>query len=617
MSDTPTDHNAEPMVIPIIKYGLLWPKDLPDYQIELACYRELRLDPKFQTGHTLSYHFERAIQLLWPEKMPDGRKCYIPSKWSYKRIQSWCENDFQTWWGPASAGKTRDAAIILFTHYLSAPDITAISVCSTDKKMLMRRIFGEIVFLYFLYGPKILPMEYLRGEPSFKFRIPGQQRSSSSNSGIFGVPIIAGQVDKAVGRIIGAHNTFSVLICDELQASYSAVVDQGWDNLSAGCVEAKFLGMGNPTDKMDPLCKASKPKHGGWDSISPELEQWETERGVCLYFDGLKSPGVEDPDRFPFLLTKKQIDDMRKDPGENSPRFWSQRRGFLPPDGLIQTVFSSALIAQHNLQRRNVEWAGVPTTLGAMDEAFSAQGDRCVLVTARVGMTIEGIMMLKFEPEIIINLELNDKEAVEYYICRKVREHCEAVGVSAQRFGLDVSGAQAAMASMFEREWGQGVFRCQFGGSASDMEISRDDKAQTVVTAKDIYANRVTELWYNFRRFAVNGQISGLTDTMCVEASQRILLQKGGKIAVESKKEMRQRTGESPDIIDGCTIIVAMAMERFGMRPGTNNFGDAERPMPNNELAIYNGIEAENNMYSGDQVEISSDENWLDDGTVL
>lgn len=591
----------------VLKYGHYWPEGSSDANIELCCYREMRLDASFQTGHTKGFHFEKAIDYLWPERMPDGRRCYIKSPWSEKRIQSWCKHQFQTWWGAGATGKTKDAAIIVMTHYLSAPDRTAISVCSTDKKMLMRRIFGELVTLYYCYGSELMPMEFLRGDPAFKFKMPGQSKSTSTNAGIFGVAVVAGEVEKAVGKIQGAHNCFSSLVYDELAVSYARVFEEGWDNLSAGCVEAKCLGIGNPIHKMDPLCKNSKPKHGGWDSISTANEEWETEKGTCLYFDGLKSPGVTDPKRYPFLLNQKQIDDMKKDPGENSPRFWTMRRGFMPPDGLIKTLFSASLIAQHNLQRREMKWARNWTWLAALDEAFSADGDRCMMVTARVGMSTEGLMMIMFHPEIAINLQLSDKEAMEYYIVREVKQHCEALGISRQNFGIDITGSQVALGSIFEHEWGTGIFRCQFGGAPTDTEISRDDKSGKIVTAKDLYANRVTELWYNVRRFAINGQVAGMSEEAAAEACQRVLLNAGDKIRVEDKKEMRKRTGQSPDIFDGYAIIVAMAMERFGMRPGTNNFGDEVADQMPDEVRMAVDPDAERNMYSEDQVGTDED----------
>lgn len=600
------------------RYGHKWEGSTTDATIELSCYREMRLSPSFVTGHTPGFHFEKAIDLLWPEKTSDGRTCYIKSTWSERRIQSWCSWEFQTWWGASAVGKTMDAAIIIMTHCLSAPDRTAISVCSTDRKMLLRRLFGELVRLFYIQGEEVMPLNYSRSDIAFKYRIPGQQLSSSTNCGIFGVPIVPGKVDKAVGRIIGAHNDFSCLVCDELQASYSQVVEQGWDNLSSGCIEAKFLGMGNPSHKLDPLCKASKPING-WDSISPNLESWKTEKGICQYFDGLKSPGIADPDRFPFYLNKKQIDEMKKDPGENSARFWSMRRGFVPPEGLIQTVFSVSLIAQHNLQRKEVEWEREPTWLAALDESFSAGGDRCMFINAQIGMMAEGLMVIRFLPEIPINMELNDKEALEYFVTRTVKKHCEALGIPPSNFGLDITGSQLAMASIVEREWGPNIFRCQFGGSATNAEISRDDKSGKVVTAQDTYANRVTELWYNVKRFAINGQIAGMSDEACIEACQRIILPKSGRIQVESKKEMRKRTGHSPDIMDGYCIIVAMAMERFGMRPGTNDFGGEQDPIATETAMLYNPMR-EDAMYVADQIpgeNEGGEEYAVDNDTVL
>jgi len=577
---------------PIHKYGFDWSYGLAESSIELACFRQIGFVKDFDTGHTRTFHFERAMQLLWPETLPDGGRGYVMSKWSEKRVQSFVDpaRQFQTWWGASTTGKSCDSAAIVLTYYLAAPECTAVTVCSTSRSQLMRRIWSEIIRLFNFYGPDGLPMEYYRGKPSLQYMAPGS-RVPSEKAGVFGIPILRGTIEEAVGNIVGTHNDYNVLVIDEMQATRWAAVE-AFDNLATG-LEARFLGMGNPVSKLDPLGRASKPKRG-WLSISPALDEWETDKGWCLYFDGLKSPGVTEPEKYPFLLTKAQIDDMRKDPGENTPRFWTQRRGYMPPEGLIQTVFTEALITKHELQRK-VEWAEPPIVLAAMDESFTAGGDRCFLQFAEVGVTIYGDTVIQFMESQIINIEISDDTPIEYFIAQQVKGHCLNRMVAPTHFGLDVTAQQTALAAIFSKEWSPDIYRCQFGGAAVGEIVSKEDPRPP----KEVYHNRVTQLWYDVRQFAISGQIAGLSDDACREACSRLVVQKNNKIAVESKEDMRHRTSQSPDIFDAHVILVAMAIERLQMRPGSMQLGTGEKGFTQAQLEA-NDVDEEERTYAKD-----------------
>jgi len=51
--------------------------------------------------------------------------------------------------------------------------------------------------------------------------------------------------------------------------------------------EMRFLEMGSPVSESNPL---------GRLSISHALDEWETGKSGCIYFDGLKSPVITEPD---------------------------------------------------------------------------------------------------------------------------------------------------------------------------------------------------------------------------------------------------------------------------------------------------------------------------------
>lgn len=553
------------------KYGKRHDPSVPDATIELWAYRNYEdTDRKIPK----SDHMLNAIRLLWPEEMPNGKRGHIITKWTERRVRAWCEKtfkegdqDFQTWWGPSSVGKSADAAVIVLVHWLSAPDKTSVTICSTTGAMLMKRIWSDL-------------LKYHRMVPG----LPGEWRSTkfaillgddNSRNGIFGIAVQKGTIEEAVGNIVGVHNEYNVLVIDEMQATKQAAVD-AFDNLSTG-KEAKFLGMGNPIRRLDPLGIASKPK-AGWNSVSAKThEEWQTAKGKCLFFDGLKSPGVDDPAKYWFLLTQKQIDSMRVDPGEDSPRFWSQRRGFVAPEGLCQTVFTENFIIQHNMQQVP-EWSGMPIMIAGHDPAFTTGGDDAILYPIKIGIMTNGFIGIHFMKQEKIFMRVSADVPLEFDMARQVIARCKDLGISARNLGVDVTAQQTAYASILDKEWGEHVTRVQCAGSASERRISDDPSDERI--ARDVYHNKVTELWYQFREFGLHDQIFGLSDEAVIELCSRLLDNSKARLAVESKDEMRLRSGVSPNIADAACIGLEVAAMLYGAKPGsTRPLSD----MPENE----------------------------------
>ena len=381
-----------------------------------------------------------------------------------------------------------------------------------------------------------------------------------------------------MGNLIGVHNEYNILVIDEMQATRPAAVE-AYDNLSTGR-ESKFLGMGNPVSRLDPLGRASEPR-GGWNSISPDDEEWETKRGWCLYFDGLKSPGVRDPERYHFLLTKKQIDRMAKDPGRDSPRFWSQRRGFVPPEGLASTVISESFMEKFHIMEKAVWQTTNIRTIAGLDPSFTAGGDRAKIVKARIGTMTNGMMGVEFAPPETINLELTRGQPLIYSLVERVITLLESWGISPSELAIDTTGTARGLADVIDNEWARkqntkGIvnkcYRVNFGGKASDRPFGTNDKTP----CDKIYHNKVTELWYTFREFARNDQIRGVCEEACVQFCTREVMDrlKGSNslIMIESKREMKNRTGgESPDDADAIVCVLDYVCGKIGIRPGSGS----------------------------------------------
>jgi len=551
----------------MIIYGKEWDDEDPLATIHLWHFRNWKANKGMLPKHK---HFELAIKALWPEKMPNGKKGYIWSEWSHTRLKSFVYNEYQTWWGPSSSGKSTDAGIFALTYWLSAPDQTTITVCSTTKDMLERRIWREIVRFHSLLGKQI-PGKRYKMPP--RIELSGVEAGDGENTinAIFAVAVQRGTTAEAVGNMVGMHNDYNVLIIDEMQATRQAAVE-AYDNLSTG-KESKFLGMGNPVSRLDPLGKASEPS-AGWGSVSPANDQWKTKRGVCLYFDGLKSPAIAEPKKFFFLLNKKQIDQMAVDPGRDSPRFWSQRRGFVPPEGLTDTVFTENFISKFHIKDRAM-WTFSKSRYFAFDPAFSAGGDKAVLTPFDYGQFTNGMMGIEFQEPIRINLELSTGEPMSYIMANKIIAQLESAGTDPSALAIDCTGAQRMIADIIDKEWGdkhtpadgkpKQCHRVYFGNSPSSEPIGPDDPTP----CKERYKNMVTELWYVTREFARYDQVRGLEMEAVAQFCSREIMQEGNKIRVESKVDMKSRTGgKSPDEADSAVVAIDYVRFKLGGCPG-------------------------------------------------
>lgn len=560
----------------MIEYGREWPDGTTMANIHLWCYRNHKNNSEMLEKHK---HFEYAIKCLWPEKMSNGVKGFIWDDWAYRRIKSFCNREYQTWWGPSSSGKSTCCGVFALSHWLSAPDKTTVVVCSTTKDMLERRIWREILRFHSMYGNK-LPGYHSKTKHAIIYEDPESKAAVNTINAIFAIAVQRGTTAEAVGNMVGMHNDYNVLIIDEMQATKQAAVE-AYDNLSTG-LESKFVGMGNPVSRLDPLGRASLPVNG-WGTVSVSDKEWKTKRGWCLFFNGLESPGVEDPKKYHYLLTQKQIDAMSVDPGRDSPRFWSQRIGFVAPEGLTQTIFSENFMSKFSVTEKAL-WAGQKKRISALDPSFSAGGDRCVYRSADYGKMTNGKIGFRFNDPELINLEVSTGEPMSYDLAFKVMDKLESDGITPSELCIDTTSAQKMVADIIDREWAvrqakktggepsidDVCVRCSFGGAASDLPVSVQNKD----TGKDLYKNKVTELWYVFREFAVNDQIRDLDEDTVEEFCIRTVLEKmdsSGRIVVESKKDMKLRGNASPDLADAAVLIVEYARRVLHIMAGSGS----------------------------------------------
>lgn len=531
-------------------------------------------------------HLKNAIDLLWnvPRRIHakqrgleyDERKhdAYIWNDWSELMLEAFCEWHWATTiWGPNASWKTTGAAVYGNSAWFASPTDTIIVLTSTSLPGLRKRIWKEILRFYRWANPGFGHIN----ASDFAIRF----NKGSDESGIFGVATgqDEGDIQKAVDKIIGFHAKNVIAIVDEMQATNQAIV-KACSSLEAGADRFQFIGLGNPDSELDSLGQMSEPKNG-YDSITPEMERWETKRGICIHLDGLESPRVKEGDEYyPGLLRQQDIDNEAKAYGEDSPEFWRTRRGFLAPQGVTKTVLSPTMIRKFRAREKAV-WTSSFKLGAGLDPAFEG-GDRCILRFAKCGELSgtepvfedapgeytpltntkkSGLIGIELGEIVQIKVSAKSEQPLHYQIVQQVKDECEKRGVGPEMFALDATGEGGGLASIFQREWSPAITLIEFGGRASEMPVSEHNPKPS----SQEYINRVTELWYQFRVMLQNGQLRGLDQETAVEFCQRLYQNRGNLKMVETKSDMKKRAKRSPDLADAAVIVTELFRQKEGM----------------------------------------------------
>jgi hypothetical protein len=160
--------------------------------------------------------------------------------------------------------------------------------------------------------------------------------------------------------------------------------------------------------------------------------------------------------------------------------------------------------------------------------------------------------------------------------------------VKPEDFALDATGAGAGIADIISQRWQSGFVRVSFGGAATDAPISVEDNRP----AKQVYANRVTQLWGQIKVIVMGGRLRGLDDQTARELCARIYTLKNERTLLESKKDLKKRTkGNSPDRADALALLAELFVAQ-------NGIGDASGSQEQNseeweKYALDHEIEAD------------------------
>jgi hypothetical protein len=503
-------------------------------------------NPEPYTGAGRFEHAKLFAQIVWP-------KGFEWHDWSERDVQSFCEYAQTAISGGAGTGKSSDAAMYGLEYYAACPFETTVAIISTTVEQAKKRIW-KMVFQLYPVLRRIFKNSVMQMSPTPRIMSVLPDGRKDEGHGIFVIPVGKGELQKGINSLKGIHSRRVLLIGDEIDAEGMEPVVEVQDNLRAGTTEFEAIWLGNDPSLFNALGQIMQPTPGGM--VTRAHTEWESISGVhCLRKDGFESPNIRDGDKWTGLMRQRDIDEIvRRNGGENTPGVYVMIRGLHPPEGVEDTVMSESLFLRFHCSE-SVIWSSSFIRSILLDPAFG--GDRCVTRLMDRGLDKDGNMKVFFHPPIIIPIDASDAgNPPEYQIARAIMTLAQKESVPPEEFAMDGSGRSGA--AVMRREWSPRIHVIEFGGECSMMPASDKDPRP----AKEVYDRKVTELCYSFRQFVEADMIRGLDAKTCAEFSSRHFTIKGKKIAIETKREMKDRGLASPDFSDCASVGIHHIRER-------------------------------------------------------
>ena len=543
--------------MPIEKYGYRFPDGTLPVTIELRAYRDARTTE--QGGLGQFQHLKNVVDLIW--NAGDTVRSFTWSNWAEDMLYEVCEEKYLSVAGCASSGKSDAFAIWGIVEYLSGPTDTMVLITSTTMREARRRIWKSVVELWDAVPKGQLPGKLVNSLGFIKGLTPNG-KSLFEGTGIALVPAEKKKEKDAIGKLVGVKQKRLRLIADELPELPESIVHAAFTNMST-TEDFRMVGLGNPASRFDAFGLFSKPKDG-WDSVSEADQEWETSRGKCIRLDVLKCANyVERKMVYPWMPSYENVEQARRDYGEDSQLFYRMYRGFWCPDGASTGIYSEAELTQGLVtQPAKFEDPQSAVLLAAIDPSFSSGGDRCTVMFGRLGME-DGANVLEFLGCEHLHEDITNRAVPRsHQIARQFRDLCQKRGVAPRNAALDITGAGAPLADVISMEWSPEVLGVNFSGRPSSRKVSAHDKAKSI----DRYTNRASELWFAGKELLRTYQLRAIGDEQASEmVSREYSVTAGGKLTVEPKENYKRRTGKSPDIADAGFILIDLARERHGL----------------------------------------------------
>lgn len=549
-------------------------------QIYLKKYRE-------ETNPELKFRYMKAARdYLWPH--------IIWHSWTERRFREHCEHwRYIGWAGGANTAKSFDAAQIANLFWLADPTRRGVIIASTTLASLEGRVWGYAKKLMSKMAVK-LPFQYLGGNDQ-KILYPADRTENEIRDtlhGIFAIAAAKGSGDEsAPPNWIGRHPEGAMLVILDECTDLSLSIAKAFPNLDSSEKPFQLLGIGNSNSKDDLHGVICTPE-AGWESVDPMRDnKWKTTRprGVCLFFSCYESPTIfeTDPERKQklriFLVDEEKVLEKEKTLGTDSDSFWRFTLGFWRTSAVEPVMITEPFLREHHVTAL-AEWLGIHPleTVGGLDIAFSAGGDKCILRLGYLGQTTSGDIVLDFRKEELlfeIKISATSRLSIELQIVNQVIPLLLSYGCPLHQLAIDATGQGRAMGGSLElgmarelekRGQDAGIIKPPF-----KIFSTRTGAGKGPVNSFDVLPKTKHELWFDFRKFIESNQILGLDSVTYGQFKNRRTKKVGKTEELESKQEFRMRMAaidprlaHSPDHADAATLTLQAAMMAFGFYPG-------------------------------------------------
>jgi hypothetical protein len=429
-----------------------------------------------------------------------------------------------------------------------------------------------------------------------------QAKKGDDKHSIAALAVEQGELQKAINFIKGQHAKRILLVIDEAESTPEAIF-HCIPNLRKSCQDFTLLVIGNSTSHLDGHGRVCEPAQG-WNSITVEDEQWETKGvsdwqippGVCLHFDGFKSPNVaKGRTVYPYIYTWEDYQNAIAS-DMNSLGVWTQDRGFWAPEGTCNTVMSETLVEKHT-GYGDFTFLDIPTQVASLDPAFGG-GNECIFTPGQLGRIEGGRLGLRLLKPVAIKINATSAEPAEYQIASRVRKECAKRRVQPQHFCLDSTGTGRGIGSVLQREWSQDIKLIDSTTAATDRPVSDTDSRP----AKDRYDRRASELQFSARAILTAGQLRGLSMEAVREFSAREYIERNGKVRVSTKEEVVLVLGHSPDYSDGVSLLVDLCRDH-GLVASPLEGNTAVDDSGDSDADVEQMLVADQHAYLGDGIE--------------
>ncbi len=541
--------------------GIEFKPNSPDFAIQLWLFHyapRLQLNPLWRPrgaidaenprpyeGSGRFEHFREVATMLWPTD-------FEFHKYSEEHTRAFCENRETAVVGGGGTSKSTSAAAYALPFFLCAPMFTAILVASTTIEAAERRVWKEILRLYYSakrrLGGNIFGTTPIQ-KPKPRIQMLTPEGAPDSAHGIFVIAVAKGEVNKGVNELKGYHEPRMLLIGDETDSIQQAVVDVK-ANLLIGCTEFQALWLGNDPSLLNPLGQLMQEKKG--QPITLAHKEWTSMHGIkCIRSDGYDSPNIPTK-KYKGIISQEDINFITKNGlAADSAMAYIMIRGLHPPSGTDETVLSEAALYQFNCFEV-VNWQRSFITSAALDSGFG--GDNCTLRFFKRGLDVNNKFRIGIDEILTIPIPAGEeaRAMAEYEIARKTIELCKARGVAPDEFVIGSTGIGRGTAAVIMREWSPRILRCEEGGAPSTLIVSQEDPRP----ANELYDRRVTELAMSIREFVEADLIRNLDTETGRQLCNRKKELKNRKQCIETKADFKAHYGESPNEMDALAFYI-------------------------------------------------------------